>query len=215
MKEKNRKTLVIVLLIVLILTIVIFFFIKNNYKNKNLGNNMSNKNIEEIEEYILNISSYEAKIDVTIESNKNTNKYLIEQVYEKGKIERQTVIEPSNIEGVEIKYENGQLTISNAKLNLVTVYENYNYLVESYLWLDAFIQDYAENKNNHQATIKEENDIITMETRTRDENNRYVYCKRLIIDKKTGKPTKLLVQDMNQKNLVYILYNEITINGLK
>lgn len=210
---KNKRILIIILLVVLILSIIILFFIKNNYKNKNLGNNMSNKKIEEIEEYILNISSYEAKIEVTVESNKNTNKYVIEQLYQKGKMSRQTILEPSNIEGLETKYENGTLTINNSKLNLVTVYENYNYLVENCLWLDAFIQDYVENKSNNQTLISEENDIITMETKTRNENNRYIYYKKLTIDKKTGKPTKLIVQDMNQKNLVYILYNEITVNG--
>ena len=212
MKDKRK---IILFIVILILAIFLLFFIKNNYKNKNLGNNMSNKNIEEIEEYILNISSYEAKIEVTVESNKNTNKYLMEQTYQKDKLSKQTVIEPSNIAGLETKYENGTLTINNSKLNLTTVYENYNYLVENCLWLDAFIQDYVESKNNNQATITEQDDIITMETKTRNENNRYIYNKELTIDKKTGKPTKLLVQDVNQKNLIYILYNEITVNGLK
>ena len=55
------------------------FFIKNNYKNLKVGNNMSNKSIEEIEEYILNISSYEAKIEMIVNSNKTTNKYVILQ----------------------------------------------------------------------------------------------------------------------------------------
>lgn len=212
-ETKSKRKIVIILIVILILTIISFFFIKSDYKNKILGNNMSNKNIEEIEEYILNISSYEAKIEVTVESNKNTNKYLIEQIYQKEKLSKQTILEPSNIAGLETKYENGKLIINNSKLNLVTVYENYNYLVENCLWLDAFIQDYVENKNNNQSTIREENDIITMETKTRNENNRYIYSKKLTIDKKTGKPTKLLVQDMNKKNLVYILYNEITVNG--
>ena len=36
-----------------------------------------------------------------------------------------------------------------------------------------------------------------------------------MLTKLPGKPTKLFVQDINKKNLVYILYNEITINGLQ
>ena len=209
----NKREIFIILIIVLILSIILFFFIKNNYKNKIFGNNMSNKNIEEIEEYILNISSYEAKIEVTVESNRNTNKYILEQLYQKNKISKQTILEPNNIAGLETKYENGTLTINNSKLNLTTVYENYNYLVENCLWLDSFIQDYIEGKNKNEAKIIQENDVITMETKTRNENNRYIYSKKLTIDKKTGKPTKLLVQDMNQKNLIYILYTEITVNG--
>lgn len=223
MKEKikaketniNKKKVIIFILVVLALTIFICFFIKNNYKNQNIGNNMSNKNIEEIEEYILNISSYQAKMEITVESNKNTNKYLIEQIYQKDKIAKQTVLEPSNIEGMEISYENNTLTIYNSKLNLHTVYENYEYLVENFLWLDSFVKDYIECKNSNQATISESNEIITMETKTRNENNQYAYYKKLLIDKKTGKPTQLFVQDVNKKNLIYILYNEITVNGLQ
>ena len=75
-KKISRKKLIIIMCIIAISLIFIIFFTKNNYKNIKTGNNMSNKNIEEIEEYILNISSYEAKVEVTIESNKNTNKYL-------------------------------------------------------------------------------------------------------------------------------------------
>lgn len=82
---------------------------------------MSNKNIEEIEEYILNISSYEAKVEVAIESNKNKNQYKLEQIYQKDKLSKQKVLEPSNIEGLEIKYENNTLSIYNAKVNLTTV----------------------------------------------------------------------------------------------
>jgi len=212
-KNKNKRKIIIAITIFIIMAIIICFFIKSYYKNQNLGNNMSNKNIEEIEEYILNISSYQAKIDVTVESNKNTNKYLIEQTYQKDKISKQIVLEPSNIEGMEIKYENNTLTIQNSKLNLTTIYENYNYLVDNFLWLDAFIQNYKEGKNNNQTTITEENNMITMETK--NESNPYMCYKTLTIDKKTGKPTKLLIKDINKKNLIYILYNEITINGLQ
>ena len=216
MKEKiDKKKVVLFIIIVMVIFLFICFFIKNNYKNQNIGHNMSNKNLEEIEEYILNISSYQAKMEITVESNKNENKYLLEQIYQKDKISKQTIIEPSNIEGLEIVYESGKLTINNSKLNLTTIYENYTNLVENCLWLDAFIEDYKQEKSSNDTNIKEENEIVTMETKTRNEDNRYIYYKQLYIDKKTGKPTKLLVQDINKKNLIYILYNEITVNGVK
>ena len=40
-------------------------------------------------------------------------------------------------------------------------------------------------------------------------NNR---TKKLYLDKKTEKPTKLIVEDDNQKTVIYIIYNEIEIN---
>ncbi len=43
----------------------------------------------------------------------------------------------------------------------------------------------------------------------------YISSKKLVINKETGIVEKLIVQDTNQKNIVYILYNEIKINSLK
>lgn len=212
---KNKKIIFISILVLAIVSILIFILLKTNYKNKNFGNNMSNKNLEEIEKYILDISSYTAKMDVTVESNKNTNKYVIEQTYEKNKKSKQKILEPANIEGLEIIYEDNKLTINNAKNNLKTMYENYPNLMENCLWLNAFIEDYKTEKNEGKASIVEKNGKVIMATKTRNENNRYIYSKELHIDKEAGKIEKLVVQDINKKNLIYILYNEITVNGVK
>ena len=212
---KNKKIIFISILVLVIVSILIFILLKTNYKNKNFGNNMSNKNLEEIEKYILDISSYTAKMDVTIESNKNTNKYVMEQTYEKNKKSKQKILEPANIEGLEIIYEDNKLTINNAKNNLKTMYENYPNLMENCLWLNAFIEDYKVEKNEGKASIVEKNGKVIMATKTRNENNRYIYSKELHIDKEAGKIEKLVVQDINKKNLIYILYNEITVNGVK
>lgn len=212
---KNKKIIFISILVLAIVSILIFILLKTNYKNKNFGNNMSNKNLEEIEKYILDISSYTAKMDVTVESNKNTNKYVMEQRYEKGKKSKQKILEPANIEGLEIIYEDNKLTINNVKNNLKTMYENYPNLMENCLWLNAFIEDYKTEKNEGKASIVEKNGKVIMATKTRNENNRYIYSKELHIDKEAGKIEKLVVQDINKKNLIYILYNEITVNGVK
>lgn len=212
---KNKKIIFISILILAVVSILIFILLKTNYKNKNFGNNMSNKNLEEIEKYILDISLYTAKMDVTVESNKNTNKYVMEQRYEKGKKSKQKILEPANIEGLEIIYEDNKLTINNAKDNLKTMYENYPNLMENCLWLNAFIEDYKTEKNEGKVSIVEKNGKVIMATKTRNENNRYIYSKELHIDKEAGKIEKLVVQDINKKNLIYILYNEITVNGVK
>lgn len=52
-----------------------------------------------------------------------------------------------------------------------------------------------------------------METKTGDSSNKYNNCKKLYIDKKTLKPIKMEIEDINKKVLVYILYNEIKINS--
>lgn len=93
--------------------------------------------------------------------------------------------------------------------------ENYPNLMENCLWLNAFIEDYKTEKNEGKVSIVEKNGKVIMATKTRNENNRYIYSKELHIDKEAGKIEKLVVQDINKKNLIYILYNEITVNGVK
>ena len=199
----NKKSLIILICIILAITIISVYFINKNNKifnkNFNIGNNITSKSIQEIEQYILNISSYEAKAEVMIESNKNINKYVLKQEYNNsGKIE-QIVLEPSNIEGLTISYNEGNLTINNTKLNLQTVYNNYKYVVDNNLWLNSFIKDYRESNNK---SISENSDYIVMTVDISDSNN-YGKIKILYINKTTGNPEKMLIQDKNQKNMVY------------
>ena len=74
---KKQKILLIIFIVFFIL-LILFFLI--NYKTKNNGNNISKFN-GNIKDYILNISSYEAEIEVIVESNKTTNKYILKQLY--------------------------------------------------------------------------------------------------------------------------------------
>ena len=211
MKKLIKKPIIIVLILFLIVLMIYFFINKNNKlfnKNFNIGNNITNKSIQEIEEYILNISSYEAKLEVTVQSNKNTNKYILKQKYINSKLEEQVVVEPSNIEALTILYENGKLTVNNTKLNLQTVYDNYEEITQNNLWLNSFIEEY---KNNNNRSISEDSNYVIMTVNTA---NNYEKVETLYINKNTGNPEKMIIQDKNQKNMVYILYNEIRINNL-
>ena len=209
MLHKINKKIIFSILLVILLLFFVIIFIKNNYKNLNIGNN-NNKSIEEIEEYILNLSSYEAKVSVTVQSNKNKNKYVLLQKYQAPNISKQVVLDPSNIEGLETIYDGSNLTINNTKLNLSSVYENYSYIASNCLYLESFISDYIANNG----IIYEENEEIVLETKISN-GNTYVYNKKLYVNKKDGKPIKLIVEDINEKKIVYILYNEIKINDLK
>ena len=205
MKIKTK----IILLVLIVIIIFLVFFLKNNYKNLKVGNNMSNKSIEKIEKYILNISSYKAKIEMIVNSNKTTNKYVLLQTYEKPNKTKQIILEPSNIEGLETEYDGQNLIIKNTKLNLSKVYENYEIIVNNYMTLEAFISSYESLKENNKTKIYEENNSVIMEVE--DKTNNYIYKKSLYISKETGVPSKLLVEDINGKELVYILYSEMEI----
>ena len=200
-----KKKYYLILLFIIFIISVGFIFYKNSIKNLKIGNN---KNSQEIVDYILNLSSYEAEVTVNITSNKNSNKYILKQKYQKDKEHIQEVIEPSNIAGVKIINDGKNLKIENSNLNLNEIIENYTNLENNNLDLSMFIDEY---KNSNQSNYQEKDDKIIMKVKN-DKENIYVKEKTLYIDKKTYKPVKLEIKDNKQKERIYILYNEVEIN---
>lgn len=197
---KHKKKALSIIGIILVLIIFAYFFLRIYYKNNNHGNNISRKNLDEVERYICNISSYDAIAEVTIKSNKNTNKYLLKQ-WVKNEETVQEVIEPKNIEGTQIIYKENKLLIKNSNLNLVKIYNNYPYLQENSLFLTDFIQEYKIAKHK---TVKNENDEIIFSINKKNKEELY-------INKDTLKPSKITIYDKNKKISVYILYKEINL----
>ena len=205
---KNKKMTIIVVVALLAIAGIIFAIFKFiNYKNIKTGNNITDKTLQEIESYILNISSYDAEIELTVQSNKNTNKYIIKQKFSVPNIASQEVVEPKNIEGLTIKYDGTNVEISNSKLSLSTIYENYTYIADNVLWLSDFIENYKKNNG----IIREENGIVIMETKG---NNKYSTTEKLYIGRNANKITSLVIEDENSKERIYIKYNKIEIGGL-
>lgn len=200
---KNKKILIVLIITILIISVIFIIF---NYKKSKIGNTI-NKSEEEIVDYILNISSYKAIMQIEVQTNKNKTNYIVEQTL-KNKISKQEVMEPENLAGVVTEYDGTNLKISNNKLNLSTTYENYEYIVNNKLWIDSFIKEYKEVEEKKVAQLGEE---IILELRNEKENKYSVY-KKLYIDKKTAKPTKMIIEDINQNEIVYIIYTEIEIS---
>lgn len=200
----KKKTIIIIFWILIICVLGIIIFIKkqnNTYKILNVGNN-SNENItlDEIEKMLLNINYYEATIEVTVKSNKNTNKYLMKQVH-CAEQDIQTIIEPSDLEGVEMIYRDNKLEVKNSKLNISKIYSDYPYIDDNVLWLNSFLKDYK----NVNPKIKEEKNEFIIEIESQK------IKKRLYIEKNSKNISKLEITDANKNDRVYILYNEITL----
>ena len=156
-------------------------------KNQKIGNNTTS---QEIVDYILNINYYEAKIEVEIHSNKNINKYVIKQKYQGPDNVFQEILEPSNIQGIKMTKIKNQLKLENTRLNLSSIFENYDYISDNSLDLSSFIKDYKMDKN---AKWKDENDEIIM------------------MESNAEKEKKLWIQDVNKNTKTYILYSDIDI----
>lgn len=199
---KNKK-IIISLVVLAILGVILFliFFKNNTSKNLKIGNNTTS---QEIVNYILNISSYNAEVEVEVKSNKSTNKYILKQEYTGPDINSQEVIEPSNIAGIKIIRNGKDLRIENTRLNLNTIFEEYEYISENALDLSCFIENY---KNDENAQFKEENNQIIMKTSKNEKN------KTLYINKSNAMPTKMEIIDNNKNITVYIVYNEVSVNS--
>lgn len=194
---KKNKSIIFFVFIIIVIFMIIFYVLNN--KKIETGNNDNN--------LILNMNSYKAEIDVTVVSNKNTNRYKMKQEYKKGEYCIQEIEEPENIRGVILEYKDNTLTLKNTDINLTNIYENYKYMAENNLFLNEFIDDFNNSSNSKQE--ENENEII-LSTDCKTQENKYQVKKKLTIDKKTNKPKKLEVQDINQNITVYILYNEIS-----
>ena len=195
--------IIIIITIILCTILIIKNFMKTDYKKEESGNN---KNIKEIEEYMLNINSYKEKIKVTVKSNKNVNFYELEQEVTVNKT-KQIATSPEDLKGIEITYENGTLQIKNTQYNLSKIYNNYPYIANNDLFLTSFIEEYRQAKNKE---IKEENNKIKMSFKS--EESKYDNNKILYINKSTLKPENLKIFDINNDCKVDIVYNEIEFN---
>lgn len=202
---KNKKIIIILCIMILILVIFSYKFLAKNFQTGN------NKTSQEIVDYILNMNSYISESVITINSNKNTNKYVLKQEYTNLNISMQEVLEPENIKGMKIINDGTNLSIENTKLDLNTIYENYEYLNNNSLDLMTFIKDYKESGYSN---YEEKNDTIIMKVEVKNSDNKYTRNKTLHIDSNTGLPVKLEIKDINNNVTVYILYNNIVLNNI-
>ena len=202
MKINKKIFFIILLILVIILGILIY---KNVIKKSKNGNNMSS---QEIVDYILNIKKYKSNILVQVNSNKNSNKYVLDQEYNENGESIQEVIEPNNISGVKIIRKDKNLKIEHSKLNVSTIFDNYQGIGENYLDLNTFIEDY---KKNEKSEFEENEEEIIMKTKSNNKN-KYTENKILYINKEKRIPTKLIIEDNNQKATINIQYNKIEIN---
>ena len=193
-----KKQIIIISIIVIFFTT--FFYITKSKKIK-IGNNSSS---QEIIENILNISSYESIIEVEVNSNKNVNKYVIQQNYIEPNMSEQEILEPDNIKGIKIIKAKNELKVENTNLNMTKIYNNYPYITNNCMDLNTFIEIYKQD--GKQEYEEKDNEIIL---ETENEENPYTQYRTLYISKKTGKPTKMEIKDNSKKTLIYILYREV------
>ena len=202
---RKTKKIFFTLLIIILIIFLLFILFKIMTKNRKNGNNM---NSQEIVDKIKNLNSYTAKVKVQVNSNKNTNKYVLLQKFNSQEGFMQEVIEPENIAGVKIIKKDNNLSIENSGLDLKKIFENYSGLESNSLDLINFINEYKEKSNSN---YEEKSGEIVLKTKSNTEN-KYLENKILYIDKESSKPKRMLIQDNNQNMTIIIEYIEIELN---
>ena len=197
----NFKKLMFVFVFICISIFFIIYYIFSSFGN----NKFRNQN--EIVDNILNsFNNYEANILVTITTNKNENNYeMFQEVSEKNS---KTIINsPENIKDMIIEINDNTLKITNTKINMEKIYEEYDGLLNNNLFLNKFAKD-CENNN---FKFYEKNEKIILETILNNNSSTYIKYKELYLDKKTNLPTELIMKDNTKKACIRIIYNDIKI----
>ena len=197
----NFKKLMFVFVFICISIFFIIYYIFSSFGN----NKFRNQN--EIVDNILNkFNNYEANILVTITTNKNENNYeMFQEVSEKNS---KTIIKsPENIKDMIIEINDNTLKITNTKINMEKIYEEYDGILNNNLFLNKFAKD-CENNN---FKFYEKNEKIILETILNNNSSTYIKYKELYLDKKTNLPTELIMKDNTKKACIRIIYNDIKI----
>ncbi len=197
----NSKKLMFVFVFICISIFLIIYYIFSSFGN----NKFRNQN--EIVDNILNkFNNYEANILVTITTNKNENNYeMFQEVSEKNS---KTIINsPENIKDMIIEINDNTLKITNTKINMEKIYEEYDGILNNDLFLNKFTKD-CENNN---FKFYEKNEKIILETILNNNSSTYIKYKELYLDKKTNLPTELIMKDNTKKACIRIIYNDIKI----
>ena len=192
----------IILAVSLALIFSIFY-----YKNSKLGNTIINLSEEKNIENILNNElKYNAKLKVKVYSNKNENEYDL-KVKENKDYSLIEVIGDKNISGLEIEKKNGDLFIRNNNLKLEKIYENYKEFTDNSLLLSSFVKEYQESEEKEKT---EKDGEIIIEYKLKN-YSKYIKYKQLYFNKKTGKPTKMIIKDSSKQVKISIRYTSIEI----
>ena len=203
---KLRK---IVVFVIIFLTIFGILY----YKNFLFGNNISkNRSDKKIEQMLNSMGNYCAETSVTFSSNKTQNEYVIYQEVN-GDYSMQEVKKGENIEGVKIEQTGNNLKISNSKMNLEKVYENCDNFLNNAMFLNCFAEEYMNEEN--QSSYSEENGEIILEITLNSNQNTYIKYKKLYVDAKTIKQTKLEIKDNTKKDTICINYNSVELKSVQ
>lgn len=189
-----------ILIVGLIFVLVILVFCC--YKFFIPGNNKIVKDVNELDEYILNIKNYKLEAKITVNSNKNTNTYFLTESVQDGKQTQEILSD--NGEGIVLEYDEGHLTIKNTEFKLSRIFDDYENLLNNPIDFNSFIDDY---KNDNKKEIKENENFYIISIKSKDLKNKYTTNKTLYFNRDENKFDRVEVKDINNNLKIIIEYS--------
>lgn len=195
---KKQKFLIIFVFICSIIFCIFYYIFSVS------GNNINISQEQIVEEALKEFNNYEANLEITVKSNKNENKYEVNQIVN-NQYSKQEVMSPENLKNMIIELEENKLKILNSNLNMEKIYENYDYVLNNSLFLNTFANDYFNNNSE----IYEKDGKIIVEIKLSNNPNTYIKYKYLYLDAKSHIPEKLEIKDITKNPYISIIYNDI------
>lgn len=193
------KKKIFIVAIIFILVISVFYC----YKFFIPGNNKSVKDVNELNEYILNIKNYNLEAKITVNSNKNTNTYLLKEKNEMGSLVTEIINESAN-NGIICEYKDESLTIKNTQLGLPRIFADYKELFSNPIDLNSFIQDY---KLDDKKEIKTKDDYYIVSVKNMSTQNKYTTHKVMYFSRSKNRIERIEVKDINNNKTIIIEYS--------
>lgn len=203
MGEFQMKKKIFIIFFILILLILIFYC----YKFFIPGNNKHIEDVNDLNEYISSINEYKLEADITVNSNRNSNKYKITQSYVNG-VSRQEILCDDTNDGIIIENMDNCLKIKNTQLPVEKVFSDYSDVVKNSVGLDSFIEDYLCDENKE---IRDKDGYYIVSVKSKNSQNKYGLSKTLYFNIEKGSIEKIEVKDINNNASIIIEYIKLEI----
>ncbi len=157
---------------------------------------------------IVGIQSYSCIAQIEACGNKSMKKYTVKHYFKSPSYYKIQVLDPENIKGKVTIYDKDKVIIHHPRIKDKVTF-SYKGKENRYL----FIGDFAKNiLQNEKINISSSKEFLILETSIPD-TSIYFDKQKLYIDKKTLKPNKMEIIDVNGKKRFMVAYKEFRYNG--
>ncbi len=154
------------------------------------------------------LDSYSCIATINVCGNKSIKEYEASHYFKSPSYYKLETLNPSNIKGKTTIYDDDKIIIKNPKYNDELKFTNRG-IENRYLFVGDFLKNIFENED---LKIGSDKYFLILETNIPG-SSFYFNKQKIYVDKKTLKPNKLEIMDVNLKKRFVVNYKEFKYNG--